>query len=216
MSRRPTLIRISVATLSVALAFGAMATTASAGKKKKKGKGSGSVNITRIVNAPVPDAAPAPPGTVFGIWGTLTSTIDVGKQFKGRQVRDVNVTVQTLGTTGMVPASNLAAFLTAPSGADSTLFFGLNGFGPTNPSAGPLTLDDESTLDIGSGAPDNPTKLFMPWAGTAAPPTPLSMMDGGAVRGTWTLTIQDALAGGTSNLVSWQLNVVAGRPYETK
>jgi hypothetical protein len=114
------------------------------------------------------------------------------------------------------PASNLIGFLTAPNGADATLFFGLDGFGGTNPSIGPLTLDDESILDLGSGAPDNPTRLFMPWAGTAAPDSPLSIMDGGPVRGTWTLTVQDGLAMETSSLVSWRLNVIAGRPYKAK
>jgi hypothetical protein len=216
MSRLPTAtIRVLLATLVTALAFGATAATAGAAKKKKK-EGGGAVNITKAVNAPIPDAAPPPPGTLVAIFGTLTSTIDVGKQFKGRQVRDVNVTVQTLGATGLNPASGLIAFLTAPSGADSTLFSGLGGFGGTNPSIGPLTLDDESVLDLGSGAPDNPTQLFEPWAGTAAPGSTLSVMDGGPVRGTWTLTVQDGLAGETSSLVSWRLNVVAGRPFKTK
>jgi subtilisin-like proprotein convertase family protein len=41
-------------------------------------------------------------------------------------------------------------------------------------------------------------------------------MDGGPVRGTWTLTVTDNLNTGISNLVSWHLKVVAGRPFETK
>lgn len=222
--RRTTIGRIALLGVIVALLTAlAAAPSASAGKGKGKGKGGGTLDVSKAVNAPIPDAGPVPPGSFFGPYGVLTSTIDAGKQFKGRKVRDVNVTVQTLGTSGTAPADDLMARLTAPNGATTTLFTNLSGtvnamFMPNpNPSIGPLTLDDESPLSLGSESPDNATQLFMPWAGTAQPSgRPLAVMDNGPVRGTWTLALLDVFNTETSNLVSWRLNVLAGRPYKTK
>jgi hypothetical protein len=210
---------VLVAVLATVLAI---APSASVAKKKKKRTG-GALDVTRVVNATVPDANPTPPGAFSGAAGTLRSTIDAGKEFKGRRIRDVNVTVQTLGTAGTAPAGNLLAHLTAPNGATSQLFSALSGtfnfmtFTPnSNPSIGPLTLDDEARLLLGGGAPTNPILLYRPWAGTAEPDEPLAPMDDGPVQGTWTLTVLDLVNMETSNLVSWRLNVVAGRPYASK
>lgn len=192
--------------LTAVLALGAPI----AGAKKKKG--GGAINITKPVNALVPDRAP---GATTPL-GLLTSTIDVGKQFKGRQIRDVNVTVQTTGASGNNPAEQLIALLTAPNGATAVLFSGLEGFGPTNPSIGPLTLDDEATLLLGEEDPTDPVRLYVPWAGTAVPEAPLFPMDNGPARGTWTLLVLDANGGQTSALNSWRLNVVTGKPFLTK
>jgi hypothetical protein len=186
----------------------AVAPAAMAAKKK----GGGAVNITMPVNLPIPDAAPG----LGGLDGVLNSTIEVGSKFKGRKVRDVNVTVQTLGVTGTSPVNDLDARLIAPNGAVTFLFTGLAGFGPTNLSIGPLTLDDEAALDLGDAAPVDPTNLYSPWAGTAQPDGNLWPFDNGPVRGTWTLNVYDETNGETSNLVSWHLNVVAGRPFQTK
>jgi subtilisin-like proprotein convertase family protein len=41
-------------------------------------------------------------------------------------------------------------------------------------------------------------------------------MDNGPVRGTWTLAMIDTDNTETSNLVSWRLNVVVGRPFQAK
>jgi hypothetical protein len=185
---------------------------------KKKGKGGGKVDVTEVVNLPIPEATENGP---FDIPGILRSTIDVGKQFKGRQIRDVNATVQTLGTSGTNPVPALRAKLFAPNGGHVTLFTGLfPETGTSNISLGPLTLDDESPLSLGIENPHSATQLYAPWAGRARPNgKPLSVMDGGPVRGTWTLTITDSTftpQPGTSNLVSWRLEVVAGRPFQTK
>lgn len=183
------------------------------GGGKRGGKG-GTVDVTQVVNAPIPTRANS-------IDGILRSIITVPSRFKRMRVRDVNVTVQTLGTTGTNPADDLTGKLTAPNGATSELFDDLDGFGGGGElSIGPLTLDDEALLDLGDGAPDNPTELFSPWMGTAAPGalvgTPLWPLDGGHITGAWTLTITDDSISGTSNLVSWRLVVLAGRPFQTK
>jgi hypothetical protein len=218
--------RIGLVALTVALAVFLSAAPAPGAK----GKGAGRLDVSKTVNAPIPDASlPPGPAGAIGAFGVLTSTIDAGKQFKGRKVRDVNVTVQTVGTSGPSPADDLVARLTAPNGASVDLFVTL--FGTVNPmtfmpnptpSIGPLTLDDESPLSLGSGNPSNATELFVPWAGSAEPEgKPLAVMDNGPVRGTWTLALIDTSnfnppGPERSNLVSWRLQVVAGKPFLTK
>jgi hypothetical protein len=187
------------------------------GGKKKRASG-GTVDITKVVNLPIPDAIPGPPGSFQTTPGTLTSTIDAGREFRGRRIRDVNLTIQTLGIAGMDPGEDVAAFLTAPNGSTQQLFEDLEGFtGAQSVSIGPLTLDDEALFDLGSDAPRNPTELYVPWAGSAAPDGALFAMDNGPVAGTWVLTVQDEGGfGDRSNLVSWRLNVLTGRPFKTK
>jgi subtilisin-like proprotein convertase family protein len=211
MTQRTTRVKVWATLLAVAL-IGAMA-LAPAADAKKKGKKIKKVNVTNTVTAPVPDRDPGP-DTPFGV---LTSTIDAGKEFKGLEIRDVNVTVQTTGVDEGA-SEDLTAKLTAPNGAHTTLFSFLFGADTaTSTSIGPLTLDDEAPLDLGRGPADNPTDLFTPWVGAAAPDgNPLNVMDNGPVTGTWTLTVLDTGAGNTSVLNSWTLNVVTGRPFLTK
>jgi hypothetical protein len=199
-----------------------------AGAKAKK-KGGGAFEATKVVNAPVPDEL-APSGA--GTDGILRSTVQAGKEFRGREIRDVEVTFQTLGAsprtappfTGNTEAVDIRARLDAPNGAHTTVYAGgLSNLNPmTNalapfPSIGPLTLDDEARLGLGIFNPHSPRELYAPYIGRARPGgAPLAVMDGGPVRGTWTLTVMDVLNTGISNLVSWQLKVIAGRPFETK
>lgn len=202
-----------VLSVSVGLAVGGSA----AAKKKKKSKVGGIVDITKAVNAPIPNAT----ATTNGL---LASTIDVGgNTFRGTLVRDVNVTIQTLGATGATPADNLEARLTAPNGATTWLFAE---DGPlAGISIGPLTLDDESANIYGGLPPaPNATTLVAPYAGIAQPDCAFvrggcafSAMDNGAVSGTWTLRVYDVSGiGETSILSSWRLNVVAGKAFQTK
>lgn len=140
------------------------------------------------------------------------STIDVGRKFKGKKIRDVNVTLQTSGN-GATAAIDLDAFLTAPNGATVNLFVGLSG-----QSVGPLTFDDESPFNIGFGPPCvDPTALCPPYIGTGEPLGQLATMDGGQAKGTWTLQVLDdgTTATRASILNLWQLNVTAGKPYKT-
>jgi hypothetical protein len=171
-------------------------------------KGGSRVDVTQA-GAPIPDRVAA------GVSGLLTSTIEVGKRFKGKRIRDVNVTVQTLGATGGSPAQDLGAVLTAPNGASVRLFSLLGGFVAPVSSIGPLTLDDETPTFLGVGDPVAPVGLYQPWAGTAQPNDPLALLDDGPARGTWTLKMLDQSSDQTSVLSSWRLMVVAGRPYRT-
>jgi subtilisin-like proprotein convertase family protein len=211
---------IGVLALAVTVALASAFTEIAAAKKKKAG---GRVNITRTVNAPIPDAQGSAPSTT---WGRLTSTINVGKRFKGARVRDVNVTFQTTGG-GINSAGDLLLTLTSPNGS-STMLFGFPGGGR---SVGPLTIDDESVNALQatdatppSDPPRDSTRLADPWIGTAQPycfqavgGCPLALLDNGPAKGTWTLTAwdSDTVAGQTSSLNFWRLNVVTGKPFVT-
>jgi hypothetical protein len=214
---------VAVGLTAVALVVALMASPAAAKKKGGK-KGGGRLDVTKAVNLPIPDR---PTGADAQV-GILDSTIEAPKQFKGKLIRDVNVTVQTLGTTpynpmATGPASQIRARLTAPNGAHTTLFSGRSpaplggGQFALNQSIGPLTLDDESPLALGDEQPHNPRELYAPWAGRARPAgKQLAVMDNGPVAGTWTLTMADVSALETSNLVSWRIEVATGKPFLTK
>jgi subtilisin-like proprotein convertase family protein len=196
--------------LPLVLAFAAAAAMPAAPAAAKH-KSARAVDITVPINAPIPDASP---GT--GPNGLVTSTVEVGKKFKGKRIRDVNVTVQTTGLTGSVPSRDLAGYLTAPNGTTTPLFSQLGLIG-TGFSIGPLTLDDESALGLGFGDQGDPTTLEDPWIGTARPDDPgLYVLDDGPVRGAWTFRILDRAPGATSLLNFWRLNVTAGKPYRTR
>lgn len=171
-------------------------------------KGGGKVDITNAANLPITDEDP-----VTEIDGVTTSEIKVGNKFKGKKIRDVNVTVQITGT-GTDSIEDLKVRLSAPNGATTTLFDSLD---PGN-LLGPLTLDDETLIDLQSDAPfPDPTLLFSPWQGTSqAGSVGLWPLDNGSVKGTWTLIIRDDTDGDTNVLNSWRLNVRAGAPYQTK
>ena len=216
MGPRPTRIRTSallaaVLALAAALTLGGIAGAAKTGGKPRKGT---TIDITQA-GAPIPDAV----GTTSV--GVLASTIQVkGKKLKGMRIRDVNVTVQTTGSA-VGAATQLVATLSAPGGATAGLF--QNSL--TGASIGPLTLDDESRLQLATTTlPRDPTQLVSPYQGTAQPNCALtrqgcalSAMDNSRATGTWTLRVFDNVAGGpaTSSLVSWRLQVVAGPPFRS-
>jgi hypothetical protein len=182
----------------------------------KGGKGRGALDITKQVGTLVPERAPGSDGT----YGLLSSTIDVGKRFKGRVIRDVNVTVQTTGVTGNNPSNDLDVFVSAPNGATTLLFGGLGGLNPGEAvSIGPLTLDDDvptHLFDVFNQG--DPLALKPPFVGTAMPAQTLASLDGGPVKGTWVLRVLDTANGGneTSILNLWGLAVVAGKPFVSK
>jgi hypothetical protein len=208
---RSYLLVVLVVTLATAL----LVAPALAAKHKGK-KGPAVLDVTQQVGALVPERAPGSDGT----YGLLTSTIEVGKRFKGRVIRDVNATVQTTGVTGNNPSNDLDAFLSAPNGATTLLFGGLGGLNPGEAvSIGPLTLDDDvptHLFDVFNQG--DPLALKPPFAGTAMPAQTLASLDGGPVSGTWVLRVLDTANGGneTSILNFWRLNVVAGKPYLAK
>jgi hypothetical protein len=189
-------------TLAVALTAGGVA-GAKPGKQKGKG-GPSRLDITKQVGLTIPDA-------IGNFDGVLVNDINAGKKYRGKKIRDVNVAVQTNGT-GAGAAGDLRARLTAPNGATTELFDNLNGV-----SIGPLTLDDESPFELGGLAAPNGFTLASPYNGVAMPDDALTVMDNGGVRGKWTLTVIDELAGGpASSLLNWRLIVAAGNPFLTK
>jgi hypothetical protein len=163
-------------------------------------------------NAAIPDDAATGHST------PVDSTITVPKKFKGRAVADVNVTsIQTTGSaTGA--AAHLIMRIIAPNGRSVRLWSG--GFG--DQSIGPLTLDDDTPVSICTLTPPcrfGPDTLNRPFAGTSnlqflgsGGTGPLSHLDGVAMRGTWTFEIWDEVAGKTSTLNSWGLEITAARP----
>jgi hypothetical protein len=195
-------------------ALGALVVAPAAGAKPKQAKGP--LVVTKPVETLVPEASSSPDGP----YGLLRSTIDVGKRFKGRVIRDVNVTVKTTGATGNNPSNDLTAYLTAPNGATTALFSSLGGLDPgTAVSIGPLTLDDDTPTHLVSVYNQgDPLSLKPPFTGTAMPIQTLASLDSGPVRGTWTLSVVDSFSGGaeTSILNFWGLNVATGRPYLAK
>jgi hypothetical protein len=196
------------AALLVLVLVGASLLGATAAGAKKNHKRIGAVNITMPVNAGIPDSAGG-----SGLDGQLISQIVVGKRFKGKSIGDVNVTIQTAGNDPD-SAFDLVPYLTAPNGTTVGLFNALVGR-----SIGPLTLDDEAGAGICTANPppckfDPFYSLTAPYAGTAEPASPLSLLDLGPVRGVWTLYVHDLSNGNTSTLVSWTLNVTPARPVK--
>jgi subtilisin-like proprotein convertase family protein len=211
--KRSRLARLGVLALALCLGIGMTAGVAEAQKKKKKKKAGGTAEITQTVGAPVPDATAS-------LNGQLISTIDVaGKKFKKTRVRDVDVTIQTIGNNA-ASAGDLYALLSSPNGTTVFLFSGLSGS-----FIGPLTLSDQSNLAPGftgggclPGALD-PNTLCPPYQGTAQPGGVLAAMNDGPANGTWTLRVvdfDDTPPGVTSTLNSWTLKVQAGKKYLTK
>ncbi len=196
--------------LVCALGFGFVA-TADAAKKKGK-KAPSSVAITKQVNAPVPQ-------DVTGAQSIpVRSTIEIGKQFKGRVVGDLDVTRITTTGDGANAADDLVFKLTGPNGRTVRL---IDGRGDV--SLGPWTLDDETRTSICDfptpSCPDPDADLTNPFAGTSnllstsgAAGGPLSVFDGLPMRGKWTLTVYDDSGTTTNTLVSWGLRVTAAKP----
>ena len=102
------------------------------------------------------------PDATGGVFGYAELTIEVGKKSKGLKIRDVNVTVQTTGSTA-VAAAGLIAVLIAPDGGTNVLFFQL-----ATQNLGPLTLDDESRLNLASGPPPAQANRYALFARTRA------------------------------------------------
>ncbi|MDX6615587.1 MAG: hypothetical protein QOD60_678 [Solirubrobacterales bacterium] len=196
-----------VATLALLTAIAAGGGTAVAKKRQAK---SPTANVTVNANQVVP---PAPTPTSQGI---LTSTAVLGKKFKGRQIDDVNVTLVGSASGAGSSIGVLNAKLTAPNG-NTVLLFSDFLFGQT---LGPLTLDDETPVFLnGGGTPSSdPEALNAPYAGKAAPSSPLIEMDGGPAKGVWTLKIrnEDNNAAHVHTLASWTLQVKTHAPFVTK
>jgi hypothetical protein len=196
----------------LALCLGAGLAAGDAAAKKKKSKsatvfaGFVSPNLA-IPNVPT---GPAP---------IASSTITVGKKFKGKVVGDVNVTgIKTTGDSANA-AGDLAMEVVAPNGKAVLLFSSSLG----GQSIGPLTLDDDTATSVCDSVTlncrDPDQTLIRPFAGTAnlnflfnGDSGPLVAFNGVPMRGTWTALMWDFSSGGTSVLNSWGLQITAARP----
>jgi subtilisin-like proprotein convertase family protein len=206
-----------VGVLLLALCVGVgLAAGDAAAKKKKKPKAS--VFAASVApNAAIPDEPPTGPDI------PVVSTLTVGKKFKGKTIGDVNVTgIQTTGSDAD-SAGDLNFNLTAPNGA--TVLLDDRGLG--GQSIGPLTLDDDTRTSIcdattTASCPDPDSTLTRPFAGTAnmwdlfsGDLSPLSILNGGPMKGTWTFRIWDNNQNTeTSTLNTWGLQVTAARPVK--
>jgi hypothetical protein len=207
-------VRLAAVLLLAICVTGSLAAGDAAAKKKKKHKVARVFAASVSPNLAIPDQPP-PPGHDI----VVSSTITIGKKFKGRTVGDVNVT--GIKTTGSGPnaANDLSFSLTAPNGK----LVLLNGTALSGQSVGPLTFDDDTPTSICSSptptCSDPDATLVEPFAGTAnliglnqGDITPLSTFTGVPMRGTWTFQTWDNNNGDTSVLNSWGVQITAERP----
>jgi hypothetical protein len=205
--------RLGLLVLALCTVFG-MTLAASAEAKKKKHKTPTFFQQSLSPNAAIPDDAASGAST------PLTSTITIGKKFKGRVIGDVNVT--GIQTTGSVDGAldDLSFRVTSPSGRSVLLL--QSGFSE-GASLGPLTFDDDTFTEMCyfvSGCQWAPQTLNPPFVGTAnlmyngaAGTGPLAQLNGLPMQGTWTFTVwDDDDVGQTSTLNSWGLQIMARKP----
>ncbi len=112
-------------------------------------------------------------------------------------VVDVNVGVTLTHTYD----GDLILVLIGPNGTRVTL--ANHRGGPSNNYTG-TTFDDEAATSIASGA--------APFSGSYRPETPLSVLDGIPVNGTWTLEITDSFPQDVGNLSAWSLTLTMAVP----
>jgi hypothetical protein len=205
--------RVGILVLALCALIGMSLAASADAKKKHKAPSVFSASVSP--NAAIPEASPPGPST------PLNTTITVGKKFKGKVVGDVNVTgIQTTGSADGA-ADDLGLRIIAPSGR------GLILLGPTfitGASIGPLTFDDDVFTEICYTPPCNyaPESLNPPYAGTAnllfngaAGQGPLAALNGLPMKGTWTFSVWDAEAPGTTSVLnSWGLQITAKRPVK--
>lgn len=205
--KRSRLALMGVLALVLSLTAGLTA-GAQAAKKKKK---SPSVSVfDKSTAAAIPDR---PPGATAFV-GVLDSTITVGKKLKGREVADVDVGLSATGPANQL--ADLEFYLISPSGTtvfltgDNGGLLGATSYGTGNCNTGATTFSDETQNFVSNGTPPAtfPGTVFSPWAATVQPDGfPLSIIDGGPARGTWTLRAVDDQNGNAFTLNCWKLAI---------
>lgn len=113
-------------------------------------------------------------------------------------VNDINV---LLNITHIFP-QDLTVTLVGPNGTRVELFSNVGGFAPGGAAFRDTLLDDQATTFITAG--------FVPFTGKFIPETPLSLLNGAALSGIWTLEIDDTANGLGGTLDSWALIVLQG------
>jgi subtilisin-like proprotein convertase family protein len=207
-----------VALLALALsATAAIATGGQAAAAKKKGSSGKARTFRNGQNSVIPDRLAG--GTAFV--GVLDSTIRVGKAMKGKVVGDVDVSIRATHPD----LDDLDFYLIAPSGAKVFLTGNHDGvanaatsYGTGNPdcSGAMTTFSDETAnflSDATAATPIEPNQILSPWAATVQPEGfPLSVLDGGKARGTWTLRAEDFVNGDSGTLNCWKLRIKPRNP----
>ena len=187
------------------------ASGAGAAPKRKAPKPPPKIGVFKVsIPQPVPDRAPG--ATAFV--GVLDSIINVGRRYKGHEISDVDVGLSVLGPANAL--DDIELYLRSPNGA--TIFLAgdhagrnLNtSYGTGDCTTGPTTFTDETQNFISDGDPPAtfPGTVFSPWSNIVQTDGfPLSVVDGGKARGTWTLRVVDDTAGDEFTLNCWQLTL---------
>ena len=150
------------------------------------------------INASIPEPS-YPLGGAGGV-GTAADTIRVNTRGK---ITDVDVALRISHTYD----EDLEVWLMSPAGAIIKLVLrrGADGdnFGEGSLGCGGsfTVLDDEASLPIGSGV--------APLSGSFRPDQPLSRLNGGRAKGSWTLLVLDAIPGDTGVLHCWELTIAS-------
>jgi hypothetical protein len=183
---------------------------------KKKKKGASVYAASTSPNLAVPDE-PSGPGARDII---VTSTLSVGKKFKGKTVGDLNITGVTTTGTGPNAAGSLDLMLVGPGGR--SVLFDAGALG--GQSIGPVTFDDDTPTSIcdNTTCSDPDATLHRPFVGTAnlantfgGDTGPLAAFNGTPMRGTWTLYAWDSNdEGETSVINTWGLRIAAAKPVK--
>ncbi|MCP4641637.1 MAG: hypothetical protein GY851_14435 [bacterium] len=118
---------------------------------------------------------------------TITSTIVVADSFT---IADLNVRWHAEHTS----AGDLLISLQSPAGT-TVLLAALPGI--LNPNSVGTNVDDEASTPLGSAA--------APFTGNFTPENPLSAFDGEDAAGTWTLTVEDAVAADVGTFRNWSM-----------
>jgi len=129
--------------------------------------------------------------------GTVNSTRNV-TGITGRIV-DLNVTLNVSHTRD----SDLVLTLVSPTGTRITL---ASHVGSTGDNFTNTVFDDSGNVAISLGV--------APFAGTYQPTSPLSVLYGTDPNGTWTLEVQDTVAGTNGTLNSWSMQFTTGDPND--
>ncbi len=152
---------------------------------------------------PIPTATPTPVPACT----TFTST-DVPKNITDRAnatsvvavtggaITDVNL---TLGRINHTYDADLDIYIKHPDGTERMLSTDNGGAGDNYVST---VFDDEAATAVTSGA--------APFTGSYRPEATLSIFDGKAAAGTWTLRVYDDSNGDTGSLQAWSITVCTG------
>jgi hypothetical protein len=172
---------------------------------KKKKKSANVANVSKTVNAQIPDRAPG----ANGLYGRLDTGLTVGKKFKGKTVGSLELTFQTTGDSAN-SASDIQIDIIAPNGYRLPGDWWDNSLG--GQSIGPLTIGPNSpvrTCNTATPPCNNPfNTLNRPFIGTVGDNV-FQWLRGLPMKGNWTIAALDTGVGELSVLNSVALKITA-------